>query len=114
MSAWKATTTPGLIQLSEPKSLTRVLLEKYGGPFKNLHVIKLLIVIEIERTKRRDTSTKYLFSLVLKVEGCCTRLQRRSLGQQCWHNVVQSEAMSQQCCVVFANLPVLLNSSVLF
>ena len=62
--------------------------EKYGGPFKNLHVIKLLIVIEIERTKRRDTSTWYLFSLVLKVEGCYTRLQRRSLGQQCWHNVV--------------------------
>lgn len=56
-SAWKATTAPGLIQLSEPKRRTRVLPEKYGGPFKNLHVIKLLIVIEIERTKRRDSST---------------------------------------------------------
>ena len=56
-SAWKATSAPGLIQLSQPKRRTRVLPEKYGGPFKNLHVIKLLIVIEIERTKRRDSST---------------------------------------------------------
>ena len=62
---------------------------------------------------RRDKKTRH-FYLVPFVEGCYTRLQRRSLGKQCWNNVVTIRSnvttMLRRCQLIFARVTQLLNS----